>query len=140
MDGLTLTSQVTPPASKPLTSVTDFQASGSTGAPANDPVQKQTTSIATNNTRTVEVEGETNTDAAQDVKDLIGQLEKLAASMHLVDNTRLSISFREDVNKFVYSGIDRDTGEVVTQYPSEEILNQLARYFELTGLAVDIES
>lgn len=140
MDGLTLTLQVMPPAPRPISSVTDLETSESNGERANNSIQQPTTGVAAQDARAVEAESNNQTNTAPDVKDIIDQLERLADSLHLVDNTRLSISFREDVNKFVYRGIDRDTGEVITQYPSEEILNQMAKYHELTGLSVDIKS
>ena len=140
MDGLTLTSQVTPPAPRSTNSDTHIGVSKLVGDRANNPGQLQDSGAVTQNTRAAEAESSVKSDAAPDVNDIINQLEKLAENMHLVDNTRLSISFRDDVSKFVYSGIDRDTGEVVTQYPSEDILSLMSRYHELTGLSVDIES
>lgn len=41
-------------------------------------------------------------------------------------NTRLRINQDEDTGHFVYQGIDVNTGDVITQFPAEEILKFLA--------------
>jgi len=38
---------------------------------------------------------------------------------------------------FIYKAVDRDTGEVVKQYPAEEVLDRLERLAKTQGLAVD---
>ncbi len=47
--------------------------------------------------------------------------------------TRLSISFDQASNRFVYRGIDAETGEVVNQLPPEEALRRFAYLRELAG-------
>ena len=53
------------------------------------------------------------------------------------ENVRLSISFDKAVGRFIYRGIDRETGEVVSEYPPEEILDRIAAMREYAGVIVD---
>jgi flagellar protein FlaG len=48
--------------------------------------------------------------------------------------TRLTITKDEAANTFVYRSIDRDTGEVMWQYPVEQVLRMAHRLRELEGL------
>lgn len=52
-------------------------------------------------------------------------------------NTRLQIEHDEGSGLFVYRAIDRDTGEVVRQYPADEILRFISYFRESEGLVVD---
>jgi flagellar protein FlaG len=48
--------------------------------------------------------------------------------------TRLTITKDEAANTFVYRSINRDTGEVMWQYPVEQVLRMAHRLRELEGL------
>ena len=52
-------------------------------------------------------------------------------------NSRLQIVQHEETGTFVYRAVDVETGEVVHQYPADEILRRLAYWHGLAGLAVD---
>ena len=52
-------------------------------------------------------------------------------------NTKLRIDRDEDSGNFIYQSVDEDSGEVIRQFPSEEILKMLSFYRELEGIAVD---
>jgi len=52
-------------------------------------------------------------------------------------NSRLQISVHDDTGMFIYRAIHKDTGEVLHQYPAEEVLRELAYYRNLEGIAVD---
>lgn len=52
-------------------------------------------------------------------------------------STRLSIVHDEATGRYVFKSIDEKTGEVVRQYPTEDMLSQIARVREITGLTVD---
>lgn len=53
-------------------------------------------------------------------------------------NTRLRINVDEASGAYVYQGINPDTGEVVSQYPAEDVLRQLSLHRQDTGgLVVD---
>lgn len=52
-------------------------------------------------------------------------------------NTRLRIEQDEETGRFVYRSIDKETGEVVRQFPAEEMLNLIARFRDAAGLIVD---
>ncbi|MBL4893968.1 MAG: flagellar protein FlaG [Emcibacter sp.] len=57
--------------------------------------------------------------------------------------TRLRINLDDGSGRFVYQGVDVDTGDVVTQFPSEEILKFVAFNREregLEGIVVDEEA
>ena len=140
MDGSTFTSQVSPPASNPINSGNDIAASKSAGRSAELSTKHQIGGSAQESGSDKKAEKESGSEKTPDIQELIDKLETLAENLHLVDNTRLSISFREDINIFVYHGIDIDTGEVVTEYPSKEVLDRMSRIQDITGLSVDLRS
>lgn len=53
---------------------------------------------------------------------------------------RLSIAQDEATGRFVYRVIDINTGEVLRQYPPDEILRIVARIREAEGLVLDSEA
>lgn len=53
------------------------------------------------------------------------------------DTSRLSIDLDADLNRFIYRSIDKVTGEVVGQYPAEDILRTIKFLREVEGLVVD---
>jgi flagellar protein FlaG len=53
------------------------------------------------------------------------------------DTSRLSIALDADLNRFIYRSIDKTTGEVIGQYPAEEILRAIKYLREVEGLVVD---
>jgi len=55
-------------------------------------------------------------------------------------NTKLSIDVDNDSGLFVYKGVDKQSGEVVSQFPAEEILALIAYYREAEGLVIDQEA
>ncbi|MEQ9640471.1 MAG: flagellar protein FlaG [Alphaproteobacteria bacterium] len=57
----------------------------------------------------------------------IDQLQEVAAEAFAADNLKLSIQYNKDVGRFVYRGLDPETGEVVREYPPEEVLERIAR-------------
>lgn len=67
----------------------------------------------------------------------IKDLQRLADEAFEKENLRLSISFDKEAGRFVYRGVDRETGEVVRQYPPEEIIDQIAAIREFAGVIVD---
>lgn len=52
-------------------------------------------------------------------------------------NTKLSIDVDDESGLFVYKGIDKSSGEVVSQFPAKEVLALIAYYREAEGLVVD---
>lgn len=57
------------------------------------------------------------------------------------DNVVLRIAYDDDSGRFVYSGVDKETGDVVRQYPPEGILKLLAQNREeAAGLLFDEET
>jgi len=65
------------------------------------------------------------------------ELQRLADEAFSDHNLRLSISFNKDVGRFIYRGIDRETGEVVREYPPEEVVERIATIREMAGIAFD---
>ncbi len=73
----------------------------------------------------------------------VGKIEQLRAAAEDVaqgDGVRLSISYDEGTGRFIYRGLDPSTGEVVRQYPPDELLERAARLRELRGVAIDREA
>ena len=51
--------------------------------------------------------------------------------------THLSIVHDEATNRYVFKSIDPDTGEVIRQYPTEQMLALIASVRRTSGLTVD---
>lgn len=52
-------------------------------------------------------------------------------------NTRLQIDHDKLTGLFVYKSVNADSGEIVRQYPAEEILRFISYYREREGVIVD---
>ncbi len=65
------------------------------------------------------------------------QLQRVADEAFSDSKARLSISYDEPTGRFIYKELDPDTGEVVREYPPQEILKRIAKVRELTGVSVD---
>jgi uncharacterized FlaG/YvyC family protein len=65
------------------------------------------------------------------------ELRKLTEQAFATDDLRLSISFEKSIGRFVYRGVDRETGEVVREYPQEEVIKQIAHLREIAGITID---
>lgn len=52
---------------------------------------------------------------------------------------KLRINRDEDSGRFVYQSIDRDTGDVLRQFPPEEILEILGKFRAPEGIVLDDE-
>ena len=71
----------------------------------------------------------------------IGKAEELLNRLlsSELGQSRLRINRHDAAGRFVYESIDKRSGEVVKQFPTEEILEVLAFYREAQGLVVDDE-
>ncbi len=58
-------------------------------------------------------------------------------SAQLPDNSRLTIEHDKETGKFIYKTVDRETGEVIKQWPREEVLKAISAYQKASGLIVD---
>jgi flagellar protein FlaG len=67
----------------------------------------------------------------------LGVMQKLADEAFVNQDLRLSISFDEAVGRFIYRGLDRETGEVKREFPPEELLNTIVALRKIAGIAVD---
>lgn len=67
----------------------------------------------------------------------VAELQRLADEAFSEDNVRLSISFEKSIGRFIYRGIDPETGEVVREYPPEEVIERMAAIREVVGVAYD---
>ncbi len=110
--------------------------------------QKREGGTATDNTRvsqkeTKAVQSETINKLlkreAKDSSDFVSQAEAIlnkALSLKSA-STKLSIDVDDESGLFVYKGVDKQSGEVVSQFPAEEILALIAYYREAEGIVVD---
>ncbi len=53
------------------------------------------------------------------------------------DNTKLSIAKDEITGQFIYRALDRKSGEIVHQFPSDEILRVIHAKRKVEGLVID---
>lgn len=52
-------------------------------------------------------------------------------------DTKLRIDKDDDTGRFIYKSVDKESGEVVKQFPPETILELISQYRSLEGLVVD---
>jgi flagellar protein FlaG len=52
-------------------------------------------------------------------------------------NASLQIDISEATGGFIYKAVDRDSGEVIKQFPPEDVLERLERKNKAQGLALD---
>ena len=73
----------------------------------------------------------------------VSRLAELAKSVgdeiqsRVPSNSHLQIIQDEETGTFVYRVLDAETGEIVSQYPADSALRELAFWRELKGLSVD---
>jgi uncharacterized FlaG/YvyC family protein len=64
-------------------------------------------------------------------------MQKLADDAFVNEDLRLSIGFNESVGRFIYRGLDRETGEVKREFPPEELQDTIVALRKIAGIAVD---
>jgi flagellar protein FlaG len=69
------------------------------------------------------------------LEEAIGNLVKQS----LPSNSKLQIEQDEETGTFIYRSVDPETGEVLRQWPSEDILRLRASLRDMEGLLVDKE-
>ena len=82
------------------------------------------------------VNPQTNLTPDQRIVALEAAVEKLVKK-NLPSNSKLQITHDKDTGTFVYRSIDAETGEVIRQWPSDEILKLRESVRELEGMLVD---
>jgi len=68
------------------------------------------------------------------------QLEKVAQQLQeFMGEMNRSLQFQvdEDSGRDVIKVLDKDTGDIIKQYPSEEVLNMVSKLSETAGLLID---
>jgi flagellar protein FlaG len=65
------------------------------------------------------------------------QLQKVVDEAFADTNAKLSISYDEPSGRFIYKELDPETGEVVREYPPQEVLERIARIRQMTGVSLD---
>ncbi len=73
---------------------------------------------------------------------MVGPEELLDRIRELAGNGTYSVQFEmnEEIKTLVVRVVDRETGEVIRQIPSEELLKTIKALRDLRGLIVDTES
>jgi len=88
------------------------------------------TGLAEDNTENVDEDGDPLSQAA-------AAIEEILPNGQFPENTTLRIEQDEDTGRFIYKSIDNDTGEVVRQFPPEDILEVLALFRDPEGVILD---
>jgi len=57
----------------------------------------------------------------------------------LQDNEYMNVEFDDDTKRVVFQSIDRTSGKVVNQFPSEEMLSLVAHFRQTVGVFTDQE-
>ncbi|HZD26738.1 MAG TPA: flagellar protein FlaG [Alphaproteobacteria bacterium] len=65
------------------------------------------------------------------------RLQRLAEQVFATEGLKLTIDFDKASSRFIYRSVDPRTGEVVKEYPPEEVVARIAALREIAGLAVD---
>ncbi|WP_439817008.1 hypothetical protein [Zavarzinia sp. CC-PAN008] len=52
-------------------------------------------------------------------------------------NVRLRVEYDKDAERFVYFGVNVDSGEVIVQYPQDEVLRRIQASRSHLGLSLD---
>lgn len=68
---------------------------------------------------------------AQSIKKTLDQINKSAA------NSCAQFAYHEETNRIIVKIIDKDTKEVIKEFPPEKTLDMIAKAWELAGLLVD---
>ena len=76
-------------------------------------------------------------DAKEIAKEIAKAVEEMQQRLDALGNTRLNFRVQEKPNEVVVQVTDRQSGELVRQFPSEEALKLRAKLQELTGLLFD---
>lgn len=53
------------------------------------------------------------------------------------DNSRLQIDLDKDAGVFIYKSVNPETGEVISQFPSDDVVRALTQFRDAEGLVVD---
>lgn len=83
------------------------------------------------------LEFDENTDPLQQAADAIANL---IPEEEILENSSLKIEQDEATGRFIYQSIDNVSGEVLRQFPPEQILEFLAFYRDPEGIVVDDEA
>ena len=81
---------------------------------------------------------ETHLTRAQRVEVLESAVEKLIRRS-LPSNSKLQIEQDKETGTFIYRSIDPETGEVLRQWPSEQLLKLREHLAELEGMFFDVK-
>jgi len=121
---------LTPAAARPAGKRVDGSEAFQSGKPASSPPPAPT--------------ARENEKAARELDKKQVDLEAVAREMDKFipdaqSNTKLRIDKDESTGRFVYKGVNSDTGEVVKQFPAEDVLAVIRSYREVAGLVIDGE-
>ncbi len=63
--------------------------------------------------------------------------KEMSLEFEVSSELKLRVRFDEPAGRFVYMGVNVESGEVERQYPPEEALRMIARIREIAGLTLD---
>jgi len=114
---------------------------------SNDSVSDQSSAQAALNTIVERRDDVTAQRAALDIGPATDPLEQAATALtdfipeeELIENSSLRIEQDENTGRFIYQSVDNDSGEVLRQFPTEQILEFLSFFRDPEGIAVDDEA
>jgi len=81
-------------------------------------------------------EGESTGDAREDAQSVLNELLEEVMGDGFIDR-ELRISLDEDSERFVYETVDLESGEVLHQFPPEDLLRVISSIREFAGLILD---
>jgi uncharacterized FlaG/YvyC family protein len=63
--------------------------------------------------------------------------KEMSLEFEVSSELKLRVRFDEPTGRFVYMGVNVESGEIERQYPPEEALRMIARMHEIAGLTLD---
>ena len=83
------------------------------------------------------VSTEENGEISQNTQQDTEVIKKILNQMNSHSDSTAVFGYHEDTNRIIIKIVDKDTNEVIKEFPSEKLLDMVAKTWELLGLMVD---
>lgn len=83
------------------------------------------------------ISSEDNTEVPQITKQDADAIKKIIAQMNTLSNSTAEFEFHEKTHRTIIRIVDKETKEVIKEFPPAKMLDVLAKTWEMLGLMVD---
>lgn len=110
-------------------------------SPTLSSMTSQSLEVSSTHHQTKEPKAPLRTEATQESSQAYqSEQEKSDLVQHLLkDNEYMNVEFDDDTKRVVFQSIDRTSGKVINQFPSEEMLSLVAHFRQTVGVFSDQE-